>query len=136
MINEETDRLLERFISQIRTLNLNVDQLLKAQNKTYDDLLNDHKAIAEKNIKSEFILMEVVKDQKLEATEEEINDFVKNLGDENLANRLLSTDEKWYVKGVIEKNKAIEYLKSLVVFKESAKEEKAAESKEEINEEK
>ena len=35
MINEETDRLLERFISQIRTLNLNVDQLLKAQGKTY-----------------------------------------------------------------------------------------------------
>lgn len=139
MINEETDRLLERFISQIRSLNLNVDQLLKAQNKTYEDLLADHKAIAEKNIKSEFILMEVVKDQKLEATEEEINEFVKNLGDENLANRLLTTDEKWYVKGVIEKNKAIEYLKSLVIFTEPEKtEEKGEETpkEEENNEEK
>jgi FKBP-type peptidyl-prolyl cis-trans isomerase (trigger factor) len=134
MVNEETDRLLERFISQIRTLNLNVDQLLKAQNKTYEDLLADHKAIAEKNIKSEFILMEVVKDHKLEATEEEIADFVKNLGDENLANRLLSTDEKWYVKGVIEKNKALDYLKSLVVFKEPEVKEEI--KKEENNEEK
>lgn len=118
MINEETDRLLERFISQIRGLNLNVDELLKAQNKTYEDLLADHKAIAEKNIKSEFLLMEVVKDKKLEATEEEISEFVKNLGDEALSNRLLTTDEKWYVKGIIEKNKAIDFLKSLIVFKE------------------
>jgi len=139
MINEETDRLLERFISQIRTLNLNVDQLLKAQNKTYEDLLADHKSIAEKNIKSEFVLMEVVKDQKLEATEEEINEFVNNLGDENLANRLLTTDEKWYVKGVIEKNKAIEYLKSLIVYKEPEKTEAKVEEsqkEDENNEEK
>jgi trigger factor len=113
MINEETDRLLERFISQIRTLNLNVDQLLKAQGKTYEDLLKDHKEIAEKNIKSEFILMEIIKDQKLDATEEEIAEFVQNLGDENLTNRLLTTDEKWYVKGIVEKNKALEYLKNL-----------------------
>ncbi|NBO17487.1 MAG: hypothetical protein EBV07_01170 [Proteobacteria bacterium] len=113
MINEETDRLLERFISQIRTLNLNVDQLLKAQGKTYEDLLKDHKEIAEKNIKSEFILMEIIKDQKLDATEEEITEFVQNLGDETLTNRLLTTDEKWYVKGIVEKNKALEYLKNL-----------------------
>ena len=113
MINEETDRLLERFINQIRTLNLNVDQLLKAQGKTYEDLLKDHKEIAEKNIKSEFILMEIIKDQKLDATEEEITEFVQNLGDENLTNRLLTTDEKWYVKGIVEKNKALEYLKNL-----------------------
>jgi FKBP-type peptidyl-prolyl cis-trans isomerase (trigger factor) len=113
MINEETDRLLERFIGQIRTLNLNVDQLLKAQGKTYEDLLKDHKEIAEKNIKSEFILMEIIKDQKLDATEEEIAEFVQNLGDETLTNRLLTTDEKWYVKGIVEKNKALEYLKNL-----------------------
>ena len=113
MINEETDRLLERFINQIRTLNLNVDQLLKAQGKTYEDLLKDHKEIAEKNIKSEFILMEIIKDQKLDATEEEITEFVQNLGDENLTNRLLTTDEKWYVNGIVEKNKALEYLKNL-----------------------
>jgi FKBP-type peptidyl-prolyl cis-trans isomerase (trigger factor) len=113
MINEETDRLLERFINQIRQLNLNVDSLLKAQNKTYDDLLQDHKKIAENNIKSEFILNEIIKDQKLEASDEEIVEFVNNLGDENLKNQLLNTSEKWYVKTMIEKNKALDYLKNL-----------------------
>ena len=57
--------------------------------------------------------MEIIKDQKLDATEEEITEFVQNLGDENLTNRLLTTDEKWYVKGIVEKNKALEYLKNL-----------------------
>ena len=113
MINEETDRLLERFINQIRQLNLNVDSLLKAQNKTYDDLLQDHKKIAENNIKSEFILNEIIKDQKLEASEDEIVEFVNNIGDENLKNQLLNTSEKWYVKTMIEKNKALDYLKNL-----------------------
>ena len=113
MINEETDRLLERFINQIRSLNLNVDQLLNAQNKTYDDLLQDHKKIAENNIKSEFVLNEIISDQKLEATEAEIIEFVNNVGDEKLKDQLLNTSEKWYVKAMIEKNKALEYLREL-----------------------
>ena len=113
MIHEETDRLLERFISQIIQLNLNVDALLKAQNKSYHDLLADHKKIAENNIKSEFILNEIIKDQKLEASEEEMVEFASNLGDENLKNQLLNTSEKWYLKAMIEKNKALDYLKNL-----------------------
>jgi len=113
LVNEETDRLLERFINQIRQLNLNVDQLLKAQNKTYDDLLQDHKKIAENNIKSEFVLNEIVKDQKLDATEAEIEEFANNIGDENLKAQLLNTEQKWYVKATIEKNKAVEYLRNL-----------------------
>jgi FKBP-type peptidyl-prolyl cis-trans isomerase (trigger factor) len=113
LINEETDRLLERFISQIRGLNLNVEQLLKAQNKTYDDLLADHKKIAENNIKSEFVLNEIIKSEKLEATDAEIEEFIKNLGDENLQKQFEAPSEKWYIKGIIEKNKALDFLKNL-----------------------
>lgn len=113
LINEETDRLLERFISQIRGLNLNVEQLLQAQGKTYDDLLKDHKQIAENNIKSEFILNEIIKEEKLEASEAEIEEFIKNLGDENLQKQFESPSEKWYIKGIIEKNKALDFLKNL-----------------------
>jgi len=113
LINEETDRLLERFISQIRGLNLNVEQLLQAQGKTYDDLLNDHKKIAENNIKSEFVLNEIIKSEKLEANETEIEEFIKNLGDENLQKQFEAPSEKWYIKGIIEKNKALDFLKNL-----------------------
>jgi FKBP-type peptidyl-prolyl cis-trans isomerase (trigger factor) len=113
LINEETDRLLERFISQIRGLNLNVEQLLQAQGKTYDDLLKDHKQIAENNIKSEFILNEIIKEEKLEAAEAEIEEFIKNLGDENLQKQFEAPSEKWYIKGIIEKNKALDFLKNL-----------------------
>jgi len=113
LINEETDRLLERFISQIRGLNLNVEQLLQAQGKTYDDLLADHKKIAENNIKSEFILNEIIKAEKLEATDTEIEEFIKNLGDENLQKQFEAPSEKWYIKGIIEKNKALDFLKNL-----------------------
>jgi FKBP-type peptidyl-prolyl cis-trans isomerase (trigger factor) len=113
LINEETDRLLERFISQIRGLNLNVEQLLQAQGKTYDDLLADHKKIAENNIKSEFILNEIIKAEKIEATDTEIEEFIKNLGDENLQKQFEAPSEKWYIKGIIEKNKALDYLKNL-----------------------
>lgn len=113
LINEETDRLLERFISQIRGLNLNVEQLLQAQGKTYNDLLADHKQIAENNIKSEFVLNEIVKAEKLEATDTEIEEFIKNLGDENLQKQFEAPSEKWYIKGIIEKNKALDFLKNL-----------------------
>jgi FKBP-type peptidyl-prolyl cis-trans isomerase (trigger factor) len=113
IVNEETDRLLERFINQIKGLNLNVDQLLKAQNKTYDDLLADHKQIATNNIKSEFILNQIVKDNSLEAQDTEIEEFIQNLGDEKLIAQFSNPTEKWYIKGIIEKNKALDYLKNL-----------------------
>lgn len=113
IVNEETDRLLERFINQIKGLNLNVDQLLKAQNKTYDDLLADHKQIATNNIKSEFILNQIVKDNSLEAQDTEIEEFIQNLGDEKLIAQFSNPAEKWYIKGIIEKNKALDYLKNL-----------------------
>jgi FKBP-type peptidyl-prolyl cis-trans isomerase (trigger factor) len=113
IVNEETDRLLERFINQIKGLNLNVDQLLKAQNKSYDDLLADHKQIATNNIKSEFILNQIVKDNSLEASETEVDDFIKNLGDEKLIAQFSNPAEKWYIKGIIEKNKSLDYLRNL-----------------------
>ncbi|NBO22275.1 hypothetical protein EBU94_02885 [bacterium] len=113
IVNEETDRLLERFINQIKGLNLNVDQLLKAQNKSYDDLLADHKLIATNNIKSEFILNQIVKDNSLEASETEVDEFIKNLGDEKLIAQFSNPAEKWYIKGIIEKNKSLDYLKDL-----------------------
>jgi len=113
IINEETDRLLERFINQIKGLNLNVDQLLKAQNKSYDDLLADHKLIATNNIKSEFILNQIVKDNSLEASDSEVDEFIKNLGDEKLIAQFSNPAEKWYIKGIIEKNKSLDYLKDL-----------------------
>lgn len=113
IVNEETDRLLERFINQIKGLNLNVDQLLKAQNKSYDDLLADHKQIATNNIKSEFILNQIVKDNSLEASETEVDEFIKNLGDEKLIAQFSNPAEKWYIKGIIEKNKSLDYLKNL-----------------------
>jgi trigger factor len=113
IVNEETDRLLERFINQIKGLNLNVDQLLKAQNKSYDDLLADHKLIATNNIKSEFILNQIVKDNSLEASETEVDEFIKNLGDEKLIAQFSNPAEKWYIKGIIEKNKSLDYLRDL-----------------------
>lgn len=113
IVNEETDRLLERFINQIKGLNLNVDQLLKAQNKSYDDLLSDHKLIATNNIKSEFILNQIVKDNSLEASETEVDEFIKNLGDEKLIAQFSNPAEKWYIKGIIEKNKSLDYLRDL-----------------------
>ncbi len=113
IVNEETDRLLERFITQIKGLNLNVDQLLKAQNKSYDDLLADHKLMATNNIKSEFILNQIVKDNSLEASDSEVDEFIKNLGDEKLIAQFSNPAEKWYIKGIIEKNKSLDYLRSL-----------------------
>jgi FKBP-type peptidyl-prolyl cis-trans isomerase (trigger factor) len=128
IINEETDRLLERFISQVRSLNLNVDSLLKAQNKTYEDLLADHKRIAEQNVKSEFVLNEIIKEQNIEANEEDIQNFIQNVGNEDLKNRLLNTEEKWFVKATIEKNRAVAYLKSLVTVSDSSKTEENTEN--------
>ncbi len=107
LIDEETEKMMSRLVDQAQSIGLSLDQYLKAQNKTADQLKDEYKKIAENNIKSEFILDKLIKDERIEITDKEVEDMIKASGVPDAEEKLNNTTEKWYIKNILEKNKLI-----------------------------
>src|SRR3989344_5626546 len=72
LVEEEAERMISRLIDQAQSIGLSLDQYLKAQSKTADRLKDEYKGVAENNIKSEFILDKIIRDEKIEVTDKEV----------------------------------------------------------------
>jgi FKBP-type peptidyl-prolyl cis-trans isomerase (trigger factor) len=107
LIEEETDRMLSKLINQAESIGLSLDQYLKSQNKTSDQLREEYKVIAEKNIKAEFALGQIIKEKDIEISDEQILETLKAGGFENAESRMENLYEKLYVKSILQKNKVI-----------------------------
>lgn len=110
LIDEETERMMSRLVQQAQTIGLSMDQYLKAQNKTADQLRTDYKVIAERNIKAEFILGKLIADQNIQVTDEEIEETIKAAGFEDPQKRMEDPMEKMYIKTILQKNKLLSSL--------------------------
>ncbi len=107
IIEEEAQRMLEKISQQIQAIGLSVDQYLKAQGKTEEDLKKDYEKVAEKNIKAEFVLAQLVMDEKVEVTEEEITEIMSAAGVEGVQKMIEDPNERFYVKTILQKNKVL-----------------------------
>lgn len=110
LIEDETERMLSRLIQQAQSINLSLEQYLKAQNKTSDELKGEYQQTAEKNLKSEFVLAHLVKVENIVVDDDEIEQAALASGDERALERLKNPMEKWYIRSILEKNKLISKL--------------------------
>jgi FKBP-type peptidyl-prolyl cis-trans isomerase (trigger factor) len=110
LIEDETERMLSRLVQQAQSINLSLEQYLKAQNKTSDELKGEYQQTAEKNLKSEFVLAHLVKAENVVVDDDEIEQAALASGDESALERLKNPMEKWYIKSILEKNKLISKL--------------------------
>lgn len=110
LIEDEIDRMLSRLVNQAESIGLSLEQYMKSQNKTSEQLRDEYKSIAEKNLKSELALSKLVMDEKIEVTDTEIEEMIKASKDQTLMAQMQNDTEKWYIKSVLAKNKLISQL--------------------------
>lgn len=110
LISEETDRMMARLMDQAQTIGLSIDQYLKAQNKTAEQLRQDYAAMAEKNIKAEFVLAHLVVQTNVTVDDKEIEETMRAAGYPDVEKRMENAVEKFYVKSILQKNKLISNL--------------------------
>ncbi len=122
IVEEEAERMMARLVDQAQSIGLSLDQYLKAQNKTSEQLTSDYKKTAEKSVKAELVLGEIIKTEKVDVTEVEIEEIVKASGDPNALEQLKDPLQKWYIKSILEKNKLINKLIEEVAHGEPKKE--------------
>ena len=79
MIETEIDALIRDLEQQLSYQGINLDQYLKIMNKTRKEIEENYKEQAEKNVKSRLILEAIIKEEKIESTDEEINAKIKEM---------------------------------------------------------
>ena len=105
LIDDEANRMMSRLVDQAQTIGLSLEQYLKSQNKTSDQLRGEYNKIAERNLVAELGLLKIIEDEKVEVSDEEIDQMIQAAGDPKIADRMKSFFERMYIKSILQKNK-------------------------------
>ena len=114
MVETEVDRMLNDFKQRLSYQGLKLDQYLKMLGKTEDEMRKEYEPQAIEGIKSRLAIEAVIKAEKIEATDKEIEDkmkeMAKNYGKEDDEEFLKNENVRNYIKEGLESEKAIDFL--------------------------
>ena len=114
MIEMEIDNMLKDIENRLSYQGLKLEQYLQMMGKTEADMRKEYEPQAIEGIKSRLALEAVIKLEKIEATdkeiEEKIKEMAKNYGKENDEEFLKNENVRNYIKQGVESEKAIDFL--------------------------
>lgn len=114
MIEMEIDNMVKDIEQRLSYQGLKLDQYLQMMGKTNEDMRKEYEPQAIEGIKSRLALEAVIKAEKIEATDKEIDEkmkeMAKNYGKEDDKEFLKNENVRNYIKQGIESEKAIDFL--------------------------
>ena len=114
MVEVEIDNMLKDIEQRMSYQGLKLEQYLQMMGKTEADMRKEYEPQAIEGIKSRLALEAVIKAEKIEATDEEIDEklkeMAKNYGKENDEEFLKNENVRKYIKEGLTSEKAIEFL--------------------------
>ena len=127
MIETEIDNILKDIDGRLAYQGLNLSQYLKMINKSEDDMRKEYEEQAANSVKTKLVLEAIVKKEKIEATDNEIQEKLKEMAANYGKNEddLMSNDNlKEYLKNNITTEKAIQFIVDNADIKAAKKAEK------------
>ena len=79
MINDETDRMVDQFAQHISMQGISIEQFYQFTNSSKEKLKEEYKEEATKRIKFRLILDEIIKLEKIEVTDKEVDKKIEEL---------------------------------------------------------
>lgn len=115
MIETETEDMLKNVENRLAYQGLKLEQYLQMMGKTAEEIKKDYEPQAIEAIKSRLMLEAVIKAEKIEATEDEIVEKVKEMAksyekSDNEDEFLKNENVRKYIKSGLESEKALEFL--------------------------
>ena len=114
MVEMEIDNMIKDIEQRLSYQGLKLEQYLQMMGKTNEDMRKEYEPQAIEGIKSRLALEAVIKAEKIEATDKEVEDkmkeMAKNYGKENDEEFLKNENVKNYIKQGLESEKAIDFL--------------------------
>ena len=114
LIRSEVNRELQRLADQLNQLSIPVDSYLSSRQMTVEQLRQEYAISALSTLQLEFILGEVARVEKMDASEQEINDILDKVENGKLTEKQRQNpDYRSYVFSTIVKQKVVKHLLSL-----------------------
>ena len=114
MVETEVDNMLKDIEQRLSYQGLKLEQYLQMMGKTQEEMKKEYEPQAIESIKSRLMLEAVIKAEKIEATDEEIDEklkeMAKNYGKENDEEFLKNENVRNYIKEGLTSEKALEFL--------------------------
>lgn len=114
MVETEIDNMLKEIEQRLSYQGLKLDQYLQMMGKTQEEMRKEYEPQAIEGIKSRLALEAVIKAEKIEATEKEVDEklkeMAKNYGKENDEEFLKNENVRNYIKQGLASEKAIDFL--------------------------
>ncbi|MDC7226877.1 MAG: trigger factor [Spirochaetales bacterium] len=127
MIKAEMDQSWNQFISQSRMPEDQVLQIIEAQGKTKDEMMEEWRPAAEKNVKTYLITEKLIEEEKIEVSDEEVDEEIKKQAEsagmsyEDTKNYFEQNGMSFYLKNDISNRKLFDLLIKSAEIKEGAK---------------
>ncbi|MBP3707783.1 MAG: trigger factor [Clostridia bacterium] len=128
MIETEIDNILKEIDGRLAYQGLNLEKYLKMLNKTEDDMRKEYESQAAESVKTRLVLEAIVKTEKIEATDKDIEEKIKEMAssygkkEEELSN---NENLKDYLRNNIATEKAIQFIVDNAKISEAKKTEKS-----------
>jgi trigger factor len=115
LIEQETEKMFREFEMNVKKMALEPDKYLEKIGKTADELKKEWRGQAEKRIKGALVLKEIAEKEKIEISneelEEETNKVLKNISSANQAKKDVDLEDlKNYTKDVLMNEKVFEMM--------------------------
>lgn len=122
LVEQERNRMLNQLTTRLKNLKVNLDDFLKTSKKTREDLFKDYEVIAEKSLKTEFILDEIADNLKINVTKLDKERFISTLPDQKTKDFFNQPDQEQNINYSLRKQLTLEALTKLVPEPKETKE--------------
>ena len=111
VIDQEVDRLLAQMLDEVKKLGLTLDQYLSSTGRNIETIRKDYEVKAINDIKLEFILQEIAKEEGIKVEEKEIEDAINQAKTE--AEKQNLEGNKSLLSSIIRQQKTLDFLRNL-----------------------
>ncbi|MDP3994639.1 MAG: trigger factor [bacterium] len=115
LVEEEVNSRLASLLERIEKLGLTLEGYLSSLKKKPEELRNEYETQAKNTISLDLVLNKISTDEKIQISEEQINDALKAVSaDPKLFEKLNTPEQRLLIKGVLRRRGALDYLVALL----------------------
>ena len=114
LIEDELNRMLVSLQRRVADMGLLLDDYLRGQGKTLDQLKNEWRVQAEKNVRMELGLSEIARAENVNITDTDLQAEIDKIQDEKVKRQFESQEPRLHLKHALRQTKTLNLLKTLV----------------------
>ncbi len=114
LIQDELNRMLVSLQRRVADMGLLLDDYLKGQGKTLEQIKNEWRAQAEKNVRMELGLAEIARQENVNISDQELQAEVDKIQDAKVKKQFEQQEPRLHLKHALRQTKTLDLLKKLV----------------------